>query len=148
MRVVQLADDAEVFFSVSGADAAVAMLRSRRGTEFDPRLVDLCCDHTDEIFAGLDAVDAWTTVLDDCPALDRRIRDDELDAALDIFADYADLKSPWYLGHSRAAAELAASAARFADLAPDAVGLVRAPGWFTDSGRPASRPRSGTRRRR
>jgi HD-GYP domain-containing protein (c-di-GMP phosphodiesterase class II) len=35
---------------------------------------------------------------------------------LEIFADYADLKSPWFLGHSRAVAELAAAAARGCEL--------------------------------
>ena len=34
-----------------------------------------------------------------------RIAEDELDDVLAIFADYADLKSPWYLGHSRAVAD-------------------------------------------
>ncbi len=84
------------------------MLRSRRGTEFDPDLVDVCIDKADEIFGDLDAINAWAMLIDDHAALDRRIPEGELGAALEIFADYADLKSPWYLGHSRAVAELAA----------------------------------------
>jgi hypothetical protein len=43
MRVVHIADDAEVFHRVHGVDAASEMLRSRRATEFDPALVDLFC---------------------------------------------------------------------------------------------------------
>jgi HD-GYP domain-containing protein (c-di-GMP phosphodiesterase class II) len=128
MRIVHIADDAEVYLSRTDVDAVLAMLRSRRGTEFDPDLVDLCCAHADTIFGGLDVLDAWTTVLDDCPALDRRIPDDDLDAALEIFADYADLKSVWYLGHSRAVAELAASAARLVGLPRDTVTIVRRAG--------------------
>src|SRR6185437_282222 len=116
MRVVQIADDAEVFVSSGGVAVALDMLRSRRGTEFDPSLVDICIDKADEIFGDLDAINAWASVIDDHTALDRRIPEGELGDALEIFADYADLKSPWYLGHSRAVAELAASAAHIAGM--------------------------------
>jgi HD-GYP domain-containing protein (c-di-GMP phosphodiesterase class II) len=125
MRVVQIADDAEVFVSCYGVVAALGMLRSRRGTEFDPGLVDICIDKADEIFGDLDAINAWAMLIDDHTALDRRIPEGELGEALEIFADYADLKSPWYLGHSRAVAELAASAARIAGMTAEQIALVR-----------------------
>ncbi|RNL63788.1 HD domain-containing protein [Nocardioides marmoriginsengisoli] len=125
MRVVQLADDAEVFLRTSGIDAVLDMLRSRRGTEFDPELVDLAIAHAEEVFAGLDEGDAWEAVLDGAAGLDRRVSDDELDRVLEIFADYADLKSPWYLGHSRAVADLVATAATGLGLSADDVVLVR-----------------------
>ncbi len=125
MRVVQIADDAEVYASGSGVTAALEMLRSRRGTEFDPDLVDLVFEHAEEILGDVGAIDAWETVIADSPALDRSIPDRELTEALEVFADFADLKSPWYLGHSRAVAELAASAAREAAFPLDQVTLVR-----------------------
>lgn len=125
MRVVQIADDAEVFVSSGGVAVALDMLRSRRGTEFDPSLVDICIDKADEIFGDLDAINAWASVIDDHTALDRRIPEGELGDALEIFADYADLKSPWYLGHSRAVAELAASAAHIAGMTGEQIALVR-----------------------
>ncbi|GAC1529633.1 MAG: HD domain-containing protein [Marmoricola sp.] len=128
IRIVQIADDAEVFARSGGQPAAVEMLRSRRGREFDPELVDVAIDHADELFAGLYEVDAWAVVIDGCSALDRPIRDHELTPVLEILADYADLKSPWYLGHSRAVARLARKAAESSGLAdPDLVeraGLV------------------------
>jgi hypothetical protein len=49
MRVVQIADDVEVFHRVYGADAAREMLHSRRATEFDPALVDLFCARAGEL---------------------------------------------------------------------------------------------------
>ena len=101
------------------------MLRSRRGTEFDPELVDVCIDKADEIFGDLDAINAWAMLIDDHATLDRRIPEGELGSALEIFADYADLKSPWYLGHSRAVAELAASAAQIAGWTAEQTTLVR-----------------------
>lgn len=110
-RVVQIADDAEQFARTSGVENAVGVLRSRRGTEFDPELVDLFTAHADAILADLDSVDAWSTVIEGCRPLDRRIPDPEIDDMLAIFADYSDLKSPWYLGHSRAVAGLTDSAA-------------------------------------
>jgi HD-GYP domain-containing protein (c-di-GMP phosphodiesterase class II) len=108
MRIVQIADDAEVFARAGGAAVALRMLADRRGTEFDPELVDLV---TQEVLGDLDEIDAWATVIEGCAALDRRIAADEVDDVLVIFADYADLKSPWYLGHSRAVAALARAAA-------------------------------------
>lgn len=125
MRVVQVADDAEVFYRAGGAEAAQDMLRTRRGTEFDPALVDLCFSHADDIFGDLDTVDAWSVVIDGCSGLDRRLEDFELATVLETFADYADLKSPWFLGHSRAVAALAGDAAvRLGLSGPDA-DLVR-----------------------
>ena len=58
MRAVQIADDAEVFVRLGGIDAAVGMLRSRRGTEFDPSMVDLVARHADDVLGDLEQ-DAW-----------------------------------------------------------------------------------------
>lgn len=124
MRVVHIADDAEVHHRAGGVEGAVAMLRSRRGTEFDPDLVDLCCGRPDEIFGGLDTIDAWGSVIHGCTPLDGAIPDAELTAVLRVFADYADLKSPWFLGYSRRVAELTAAAARSAGLGDDDVALA------------------------
>lgn len=124
MRVVHIADDAEVHYRTGGVEAALAMLRSRRGTEFDPQLVDLCSGRSEEIFGGLDTVDAWGSVIDGCASLDCTIPDAELTAVLQVFADYADLKSPWFLGCSRRVAELTAAAARSAGLSADDVALA------------------------
>ncbi|WP_020103341.1 HD domain-containing phosphohydrolase [Mycobacterium sp. 360MFTsu5.1] len=124
MRVVHIADDAEVHHRAGGIEGARAMLRSRRGTEFDPKLVDLCCSRPDEIFGGLDTVDAWGSVIRGCTPLDRTVPEAELTAVLRVFADYADLKSPWFLGYSRRVAELTAAAATAAGLGPDDVALA------------------------
>ncbi|MFD6454461.1 HD domain-containing phosphohydrolase, partial [Nocardia sp. NPDC060220] len=63
MRVVHIADDAEVHTRVGGVDAAVRMLLSRSGTEFDPELVDLCARGDGALLDGLDRVDAWQQVI-------------------------------------------------------------------------------------
>ncbi len=128
MRIVQIADDAEVFCRLGGPDAAVEMLLSRSGTEFDPHLVDLLVDNAGAVIGDLDHVDAWGLVIAGCRPLDRTLDDAELESALEILADYGDLKSPWYLGHSRAVADLAARAAVVAGLPAGDVALVRRAG--------------------
>ena len=63
MRIVQIADDAEVFHRQGGSAAAVAMVRERSRTEFDPALVDLISDHADEVFGVVDVADPWDAVV-------------------------------------------------------------------------------------
>jgi HD-GYP domain-containing protein (c-di-GMP phosphodiesterase class II) len=128
MRIVQIADDTEVFCRLGGQPAAVEMLLSRRGTEFDPDLVDLLIAHVEEVLGDLDSVDAWALVINGCRPLDRTLDDAELESALEILADYGDLKSPWYLGHSRAVSDLAARTAGAAGLPPEDVILIRRAG--------------------
>ncbi|MGN6721470.1 MAG: HD domain-containing phosphohydrolase [Marmoricola sp.] len=125
MRVVQIADDVEVFDRTLGPDAACRMLRSRQGSEFDPVLVELLIDHVDEVLGDLGSLDIWQGVLQQCPDLGRGIPEDELDGVLTILGDYADLKSPKTLGHSRAVAELVSVAAGHAGLTAADASLVR-----------------------
>src|SRR5262245_1047545 len=40
-RLITLADVVEVFHRAGGTDAAIAVARQRRGTQFDPQVVDL-----------------------------------------------------------------------------------------------------------
>lgn len=121
IRVVQIADDTEVFLRSGGVEAAIAALRSGRGREFDPALVDLSVENAGELCTGLDEIDTWSVVIAGCAPLDRPLTEPELTAALEVLADYADLKSPWYLGHSRAVAKLAEHAAVATGLAEPAV---------------------------
>jgi HD-GYP domain-containing protein (c-di-GMP phosphodiesterase class II) len=128
MRVAQIASESEVLCRLRGIPAAIDMVRERSGGQFDPALADLCCAHADSIFGDLDAVQAWDFVIEGCAPLDRRLDDAELTAALETFADYADAKSPWFLGHSRAVAALAGEAAGRAGLSSAEVQLVERAG--------------------
>ena len=67
-------------------------------------------------------------MIDGCAALDHEMDDAELRAALETFADYADVKSTWFLGHSRAVASLAGAAARVVRLPAGVVELVERAG--------------------
>jgi HD-GYP domain-containing protein (c-di-GMP phosphodiesterase class II) len=59
----------------------------------------------------------------------------ELDSALEVFADFADLKSPWTAGHSRGVAMLAGSAGETAGLTAHEVRLLRRAALVQDLGR-------------
>ena len=72
-RLVNLADVVEVFHQAGGVEAAVAVARQRRGTQFDPALVDLFCDHADELFAELESVTSWEALMAAEPRLDRQL---------------------------------------------------------------------------
>jgi HD-GYP domain-containing protein (c-di-GMP phosphodiesterase class II) len=111
IRVVHLADVVEAFHYRGGVDAAVEVARSRRGTQFDPELVDRFCGGADTILADVDTFQAWDQVIELDPRLGQTLSEERLDAALDALGDFADLKSPFRIGHSRGVAELAGEAA-------------------------------------
>ena len=127
MRLVHLADAVEAFHHTGGVAAAVEVARQRRGTQFDPALVDCFVRDHAAILAGLGEISAWDEVIALDPRLGERLSEEGLDTALEALGDFADLKSPSRLGHSRGVAALAAGAAERLGLpAADAVLLRRA----------------------
>ncbi len=110
IRLVHLADSIEAFHHAGGAEAALRVARERRGTQFDPGLVDCFCARHAEILDGLGGISAWEEVIALDPRLGAALSDDQLDRALSAFADFSDLKSPLRLGHSRGVAELSVQA--------------------------------------
>jgi HD-GYP domain-containing protein (c-di-GMP phosphodiesterase class II) len=134
-RLVSLADVVEVFHRAGGVAAAISVARERSGTQFDPALVDAFCRDAADLFGGIESATTWDAVIAAEPELEVVLTDQELDAALAAMANFADLKSPYTLGHSCAVAELAGAAARVEEL-PDAdVALVRHAGFVHDLGR-------------
>jgi HD-GYP domain-containing protein (c-di-GMP phosphodiesterase class II) len=111
VRLFHLADSVEVFHRLDGVDAAVDLARARRGTQFDPAVVDAFCGAAGEVLIGLDAVTDWNALIEREPGLQRRLTGEQLDAALEAVADFTDLRSPPRAGHSRAVAGLSARAA-------------------------------------
>jgi HD-GYP domain-containing protein (c-di-GMP phosphodiesterase class II) len=135
VRLVTLAEVVEAFRSAEGPEAALATAAKRAGAQFDPELAAALQRHADDVFAGLDGDTTWDEVVAAEPAPSDPIREEDLDEALGVVADFADLKSPWYRGHSRAVAELGAdAAARFGLPAGEATAVRRA-GLIHDLGR-------------
>jgi HD-GYP domain-containing protein (c-di-GMP phosphodiesterase class II) len=135
VRLVQVADVVEVFYCAGGVEAAIVVARERSGTQFDPSVVERFCVEARELLAPLAATTSWDAVIQAQPGLDRALSNEELDEALEAIADFADLKSPYTLGHSRAVADLAGDASRNHGLPEDDVRFVRRAGLVHDLGR-------------
>ena len=135
VRLVQIADIVEAHRSAGGPEPALAVARKRAGGQFDPAIVAELERHADELFDGLDGATTWDQVVDAEPTPTAPIAEDELDEALTVVADFADIKSPYFRGHSRGVAALAADAASQLALPPGDVALVRRAGLVHDLGR-------------
>ena len=133
MRLYQLADVVEVVQRTSGSDAAVDVARLRRGTQFDPTVVDAFAAAADEVLVETWS-DDWTALIADEPTLQGRLTEDELDVALEAVADFTDLRSRSRAGHSRGVADLAARAARQMGLPDTEVAAIRRAGLVHDIG--------------
>lgn len=136
VRVVSFAQDVIVLHAAFGADKAVAKIEARRGGAYEPQLVDRFLKRADELIAGLDDT-GWQDVLAIEPQPLAMMTNSQFDEACLAMADFADLKTPYSAGHSRAVAALAHDAARRYGLpAEDAVDLRRA-GLLHDIGQVA-----------
>jgi HD-GYP domain-containing protein (c-di-GMP phosphodiesterase class II) len=134
-RVANLAEFVEVAFRVGGTDGARAVAQERRGKQFDPALADLMDAEADMILSGLDAVGTWDAVIDAEPALTVVLSAERFDAALVAIGSFVDLKSPYFLGHARAVADLAAAAGTQLGLSEAEVRTLRRAGLVHDLGR-------------
>ena len=134
-RLVNLADVVEVFRRTGGVRGAITVARERSGTQFDPELVECFCEQAPLIFADLDAAASWDLEIDSEPSLAAVITGEELDDALAAVGEFAELKSPWVMGHSRGVAELAAEAAHGVGLPGSEVTILRRAASVHDIGR-------------
>ena len=134
-RLINLADVVEVFRRTGGVDAAMAVARERSGTQFDPDIVGMFCEQAPLIFDDLDAATSWDLVIDSEPSLAAVVSGPELDAALAAVGEFAELKSPWLMGHARGVAELAAESGESDGLPPAEVSVLRRAAFVHDIGR-------------
>ena len=134
-RLTRLSRAVEVHFRGGGVAAAVEVARARNGSEFDPKLVDLFCLHAQHLLEEVAAATSWDSVVSAEPGLAKVLSPAELDDVLEALADYADLKSPYTIGHSRAVADLSTEAARTCGLAVTEIGLLRRASLVHDIGR-------------
>lgn len=136
VRVVSFAQDAIVLRAAYGAESAHEKLEARSGSAYEPRLVERYLKRADELTADLDKT-SWDDVLALEPEPHAPLSAAEFDAACLAMADYADLKSPYSVGHSRAVAMLAAEAARRCGLPQADTGDLYRAGLLHDIGQVA-----------
>ena len=124
---------AVMFDAFGGIDRAVQSVRRWSGRALDPAIAATFLDSPAELLRLSDPEDVWTAVVDSEPPPERTFRDEaHLDDVLAGFADAADLKSPYFQGHSRGVANLARAAAP--DVSVEADTAYRA-GLMHDLGR-------------
>jgi HD-GYP domain-containing protein (c-di-GMP phosphodiesterase class II) len=126
-RIVSVARDIEVLHRVGGPTSVRSALAER--ASYDPGLADLARRQLGELLAAATHDAPWEAVLAREPKPQALISD--LDTALEVLADFADLKSPYFAGHSRAVSALAAAAD------PGQADLLRRAGLVQDLGRVA-----------
>jgi len=128
--------DAVAGGSAAGGSAAAEAVARWSGRALDPAVAAIFLDGPAELLAISGPDDLQAAVAEAEPEPRRMFGDEAaLDEALAGFGDAADLKSPWFTGHSRGVARLARAAAQL--LSPAEAALVYRAGLVHDLGRVA-----------
>jgi HD-GYP domain-containing protein (c-di-GMP phosphodiesterase class II) len=133
-RISHVAEACEVFQRTAGVDDAVAMVKARSGTHFDPEIAAAVASDPNPLFRGIDenTIDA---ILDAEPTTRRSLTEDELDAALAAIGDFCDLRCPYFAGHSAGTAQLVTAATELLQLPKPERTLARRAALVHDVGR-------------
>jgi HD-GYP domain-containing protein (c-di-GMP phosphodiesterase class II) len=135
-QVLHLAELVEIYHRSQGRDGAVNEVRRRRGKHFAPALSDAFLAEPAAMWPVLEAPSVWDLYLEE-EASGATI---ELERVATAFGRFADLKSPYMLGHSTSVAALVEAAcddpaavprARLAALLHD-LGTVSVPNGIWD----------------
>ena len=122
VRIASVARDAAFQHMLGGAEFAAGVVRKRSGGAFDPAVAIPLADAAAELLA-LDDAFVWEETLAGEPGPWLALEGEAIDRALGAMGDFADLASPYLVGHSAGVAELATAAAQQCRL--DAADLVR-----------------------
>ncbi len=141
MRIAQLSQELEVLARAEGIAAALEIIKARRGKAYDPELADLVLTEGTDWWDVVESADSWDVALAAAPPV-APLDEAAAHESLLVLADFADLKSPWTSGHSRAVAALALDAcgtfAEAAALVHD-LGCVAVPNTIWDKPGPLTR---------
>lgn len=111
------------------------MVRRRAGGQHDPQVADAFLKRSDELLDAVEADSVWDAVLAAEPEPRPWLPESRIDTTARAFADFADLKSPYTLGHSVGVAKLAETAAGNLGCADADVSAVRRAALLHDLGR-------------
>lgn len=137
-RIACLAQKVEVFFSAGGPRAAVEMARDRRGTWFDPAIVDAFDSFARDIafWSRVSGADQREEVIRAEPEAQVLMANEAtVDRVSRAFAQVVDAKSPWTYRHSENVARIAVGMANVLGLSADAVSRVYRAGLLHDLGK-------------
>ena len=137
-RILGLAQTVEIFFSTYGVLTAYDTALARRGSWFDPELVDaLRSIHTDAAFwQWLSEGDTLRDIGSVEPS-DRvfMANDNRLDQIAEAFASVIDAKSPWTYEHSNGVADLTVGLAGRLGFSTDEIRQLRRAALLHDIGK-------------
>lgn len=134
VRIVVVARDADIWRRQAGPEVMRHVLARRRGRAYDPVVTDILMDNADQWLAELDSADLWSQLLESEPGPAITVTPAGLERVLEACADFVDLKSRWFRGHSREVSQLAASTAVALGRPEDEVAAVRQAGLVHDLG--------------
>ena len=137
LRIIHVARDAVLQRMLGGDAFAAAVVGQRAGHAFDPAIASLVTGDAAGILAVDDGASAWHETIGREPGRQRLLHGAEIDRALAAMGNFADLVSPFLVGHSAGVAELAAAAAPLCGLSPEDATATRRAGLVHDLGRVA-----------
>lgn len=108
-HVVAVARDFEVFYRLGGRELVQEVAAQRRGRAYDPRVVDGFLAGAWELLGDGEPAPGWDSVIGADPRPEA-LTGSRLEDALDCLADFADIRSPYTHGYSRAVADVACRA--------------------------------------
>lgn len=112
VRVVGMIQDVLAMARLGGREAAVEMVRDRRGRAYDPEICDHFLASASSLLADLEDEPSWDTLIAMEPGPQEYLSPEQFDAACAAIADSIDIKSPNTVGHSPRVAALVAGAAQ------------------------------------
>ncbi|MGE0870381.1 MAG: HD domain-containing phosphohydrolase [Kofleriaceae bacterium] len=133
--VAQVAEFLEVAHRVDGIAKATKLARDWRGKHFAPAVAAVVASHAQEIFAELESLAVWPCVMAAEPGDPIMLGGERLDSALVAIGNFVDIKSPYFLGHAQAVADLASEAAVRSSMSPTQQRLLRHAGLLHGIGR-------------
>ena len=142
LRIIHVGRDAAYQRLIGDDDRVREVIRARAGQAFDPEIVAVFLNHTEDVLGPPDPpVSAWDDVLVAEPKPWLSLQGEAVDRALGAIGAFTDIVSPYLSGHSAGVAELAGSAAALEGFAPNEVEAIRRAGLVHDVGRTAIAPR-------
>lgn len=105
-RLSNLAAGTAIVLRSLGKQMALEMILPRKGGQFCPGCIELLDKERDTLLAGLDAPSCWELFLDSEPGESESLDAAAFENGCTAYADYADQKSGYLLGHSRRVAKL------------------------------------------
>ncbi|WP_231949371.1 HD domain-containing phosphohydrolase [Alloactinosynnema sp. L-07] len=132
-RIARLTGVAVLFDTVGGVDLAVAAVAKRGGGMLDPGMVAHFTDRAAAMLGDVNRTDPRSVALAAEPRPVVSVADERLAEVAEVFADLADLKTPYLHGHSTGVAALAGRAGERLGLTAD----LRVAGLLHDVGRVA-----------